>query len=265
MKLRTLIASWRSMITVAEMTLRQTVMDSFIIFTVLLQPLIIALLALWMLRDKGSDYVMFIVVGSGLTGLWSSLLFVSGNSINTERWSGTLETLVGVPTRLETIVFGKNLANVMQSTISMIASYLLAVLIFRYTLHIEQPLLFSASLFLALITFISFGLVIAPIFVMNPSVQHWQNAMEFPVFILCGFLFPIALLPDWTTPISYLLSPYWAARALHATSTGGASFEEVVFYWGMMILFSFIYFFISAKLFRLMLVKARRDATLDVE
>lgn len=265
MSLRSIISSWRSILTVAEMTLRQTVMDSFIIFTVLLQPLIIALLALWMLRDKGSEYAMFIVVGSGLTGLWSSLLFVSGNSINMERWSGTLETLVGVPTSLVLIIFGKNLANVMQSIVSMIASYLLAALIFGYTLHIDQPILFSISLFMALITFISFGLVIAPVFVMNPSVQHWQNAMEFPVFILCGFLFPIALLPGWTTPISYLLPPYWAARALHGTSTGSASLEEVVFYWMMMILFSLIYYLISRRLFKLMLIKARRDATLDVE
>lgn len=265
MNLRTIISSWRSILTVAEMTLRQTVMDSFIIFTVLLQPLIIALLALWMLRDKGSEYAMFVVVGSGLTGLWSSLLFVSGNSINMERWSGTLETLVGVPTSLELIIFGKNLANVIQSIVSMIAGYLLAALIFGYTLHIDQPILFSISLFLALISFISFGLVIAPVFVMNPSVQHWQNAMEFPVFILCGFLFPIALLPGWTTPISYLLPPYWAARALHGTSTGGARLEEVAFYWMMMMLFSVIYYFISRRLFKLMLIKARRDATLDVE
>lgn len=265
MNLRAMRASWRSVLAVAEMTLRQTVMDTFIIFTVLLQPLIIALLAFWMLRDKGNQYAMFIVVGSGLTGLWSSLLFVSGNSINMERWSGTLETLVGVPTRLEVIVFGKNLANVLQSLVSMMVSYLLAALIFRYTLHIDQPLLFFVSLLLTLISFISFGLIIAPVFVMNPSVQHWQNAMEFPVFILCGFLFPIALLPGWTTPLSYLLPPYWAARALHGTSTGGAGLGEVAFYWGMMILFSVIYFFISSRLFRLMLVKARRDATLNVE
>lgn len=265
MNLRMIVSSWRPIFTVAEMTLRQTVMDSFIIFTVLLQPLLIALLALWMLRDKGSEYAMFIVVGSGLTGLWSSLLFVSGNSINMERWSGTLETLVGVPTSLELIVFGKNLANVLQSIVSMVASYILAALIFGYSLHIDQPFLFSISLFLALISFISFGLVIAPVFVMNPSVQQWQNAMEFPVFILCGFLFPIALLPGWITPLSYLLPPYWAARALHSTSTGGASQEEVMFYWAMMALFSLIYYFISKQLFRLMLVKARRDATLDVE
>ena len=57
-------------------------MDLFIIFTVLVQPLIIALLALWMLKDKGRDYAIFVVVGSGMTGLWSSLLFIGGNSIN---------------------------------------------------------------------------------------------------------------------------------------------------------------------------------------
>jgi ABC-2 type transport system permease protein len=72
-----------------------------------------------MLQDKGMDAAMFVVVGSGLTGLWSSLLFISGNSINFERWTGTLESLVAIPTPFEVIVFGKNLANVVQSLLSM--------------------------------------------------------------------------------------------------------------------------------------------------
>ena len=265
MKWKSIFSSWRTVFIVAEMTFRQQVMDTFILFTVIVQPLIIAILALWMLRDTGGDYVMFVVVGSGLTGLWSSLLFVSGNSINIERWSGTLETLVGVPTAMEVIVFGKNLANVGQSLLSMTASYLLATILFGYNLYVDQPLLFVISLFLTIIAFISFGLVLAPIFVMNPSVAQWQNAMEFPIYILCGFLFPIAMLPNWTTPISYILPPYWAARALHGTSTGGYSLDEVLLSWGLMVFFSVIYFFISGRLFRLMLVKARKDATLDVE
>jgi ABC-2 type transport system permease protein len=247
------------------MTFSQNVMDAFILFTILVQPMLIAVLALWMLQDKGSSYAIFIVVGSGMTGLWSSLLFISGNSINIERWSGTLETLVGVPTSLEVIVFGKNLANVIQSLISMIISYTLAAIFFSYNLSIAQPILFILSLLLTIISFISFGLIIAPIFVMNPSVQSWQNAMEFPVYILSGFMFPIALLPGWTTPLSYLLPPYWAARALHATSSGGAPIQEVLFCWAMMVVFSAIYLFISSRLFRLMLKKARKDATLDME
>ena len=208
---------------------------------------------------------MFVVVGSGMTGLWSGLLFMCGNSITWERWSGTLETLVGVPTPLDAIVIGKNLANVSQSLASMIVSYLLALVIFGYSLTIAQPLLFAISLVLTVVAFISFGLIIAPIFVMNPSVQQWQNGLEFPVYVLCGFLFPITMLPGWTTPISYLLPPYWAAAALHGTSTAGIPFSQVLTSWGMMVLFSILDLLVASRLFKLMLYKARADATLGME
>jgi ABC-2 type transport system permease protein len=265
MNVKVLIKYWRTILTVAEMTLRQQMTDGFIIFTVLFQPIIIAVLGLWMLKDKGGDAAMFVVVGSGLTGLWSSLLFISGGSINAERWSGTLESLVALPTPFEVIVFGKNLANVMQSLVSMVVGYFIAAFAFGYSLNIQQPLLFVVSLVLAVIAFISFGLIIAPIFVMNPGVRAWQNAMEFPVYVLCGFLFPIALLPGWTSPVSWLLPPYWAAVALHGTSTGGASLNQTLIAWGMMLLFSLIDLFISSRLFKLMLYKARADATLGME
>jgi ABC-2 type transport system permease protein len=265
MNVRTLARYWRTILIVAEMNIRQQLMDGFILFTVLFQPIIIALLGLWMLKDKGQDAAMFVVVGSGLTGLWSSLLFISGGSINSERWSGTLESLVAVPTPFEVIVFGKNLGNVAQSLLSMVLGYVVAAFAFGYSLQIQRPLLFVISLVLAVIAFISFGLIIAPIFVMNPNVRAWQNAMEFPVYVLGGFLFPIALLPGWTTPVSYLLPPYWASVALHGTSTGGASFNETLFAWGMMLLFSLIDLLIASRLFKLMLYKARADATLGME
>jgi ABC-2 type transport system permease protein len=265
MSFKNLVKYWRTMLTVAEMTLRFQITDGFIIFTILFQPIMIALLGLWMLKDKGANYAIFVVVGSGLTGLWSSLLFISGNSINNERWQGTLESLVGVPTPFEVIIFGKNLANVVQSLLSMVVAYILAALFFGYTLSIAQPLLFIVSLLLSVFAFISFGITIAPVFVMYREVQQWQNAMEFPVYILGGFLFPVALLPGWTTPISYLLPPYWAAVALHGTSTGGMPVHQTLFAWAMMLLFSLIDLFIASRLFKLMLYKARVDATLDVE
>lgn len=265
MSAKVLIKYWRTVLIVAEMTLRQQLTDGFIIFTVLFQPIIVALLGLWMLKDKGGDAAMFVVVGSGLTGLWSSLLFISGNSINAERWSGTLEGLVAMPTPFQVIVFGKNLANVFQSLVSMIVGYFIAAFAFGYSLNIQQPLWFSISLLLSVVAFISFGLIIAPIFVMNPGVRAWQNAMEFPIYVMCGFLFPIALLPGWTTPVSYLLPPYWAAVALHGTSTGGATWNQTLIAWGMMLFFSLIDLIVASNLFRRMLYKARADATLGME
>ncbi|MBK9926197.1 MAG: ABC transporter permease [Anaerolineales bacterium] len=265
MNIRMLAKYWRTILVVAEMTMRQQMTDGFILFTVLFQPIIIALLGLWMLQGKGEDAAMFVVVGSGLTGLWSSLLFISGGSINMERWSGTLESLVAIPTPFEVIVFGKNLANVVQSLLSMVLGYLVAAFAFGYSLQIQSPLNFAVSVIFSVVAFISFGLIIAPVFVMNPGVRAWQNAMEFPVYVLCGFLFPIALLPGWTTPVSYLLPPYWAAVALHGTSTTGAPFNEILFAWGMMLLSSVIDLLIASRLFKIMLHRARVDATLGME
>jgi ABC-2 type transport system permease protein len=248
-----------------EMALRQNFTDAFILFGILVQPLIIAVLAFWMLQERGGDYVIFVVVGSGMTGLWTSLLFISGNAITHERWTGTLETLVGVPTPIQVVVFGKNLANVLQSLASMILSYSLAILIFGFVPRIEQPAAFVVSLLIAVISYVCFGMLIAPLFVLNPDVQRWQNGLEFPVYILSGFLFPIALLPGWTTPLSYLLAPYWAARALHGASSGGAGLGEMALSWGMMALFSVVYLILARWLFRRLLYRARKEATLGMQ
>lgn len=255
-------SSLRALLASAEVALRQNVMDGFIIFTILIQPMLIALMAMWMLRERAADLAIFVVVGSGMSGLWSSLLFVSGNSITSERWTGTLEMLIAQPTSLPVIIFGKNLAHVMQSLLSMIGAYVISALIFGYELSIAQPLAFAVSLLATIIAFISFGLIIAPVFVINPGIQGLQNGLEFPVFTLSGFLFPIALLPGWTTPLSYLLAPYWAARALHATSSGTATPGELLLSLGMLLFFSLVYLAISRKLFQVLVRKAREDATL---
>ena len=73
------------------------------------------------------------------------------------------------------------------------------------------------------------------------------------------------LLPGWTTPISYILPPYWAAIALHGTSTANAPVQGTLFAWGMMAVLGIIYWFVASRLFKLMLYKARVDATLDVQ
>jgi ABC-2 type transport system permease protein len=246
-----------------EMAVRQAATDSFVIFAVLFQPMLIAVLALWMLKEREAGNAIFVVVGSALTGLWSSVLFVCGNSITQERWTGTLETLIGLPTPMSVIVFGKNLAFTVQSLLSMVVSYILAAWLFGFPLRVDQPFLFAISAVFMVISFVSLGMLIAPVFLISPAVQQWQNALDYPIYMLCGFLFPVALLPNWTTPLSYSLAPYWAARALHASSSGG-DLGEIVFSWVIMVVLSVVYVVISRYLFRVLERRARVDATLGM-
>ncbi len=246
-----------------EIELRQNLTDGFVLFGIVIQPLIVAFMALWMLKDKGPDYAIFIVVGSAMTGLWTALLFNSGNSIISERWAGTLETLVGTPSSLRVVVFGKVLANITQSLLSMIGCYTLISLVMGYPLTLSRPIFFLISILLTVLAFVGFGVIIASLFILIPDFQRLQNTLEFPMYILCGFLFPIALLPDWTTPISYILSPYWAARALHGSALGGLEPNQIYISWVMLIFFSAIYIIGSSALYRLVLKRARVDASLN--
>jgi len=147
----------------------------------------------------------------------------------------------------------------------MVVSYGVVSLMFGYPLRVAQPVSFFISILFTILAFISFGLVLSALFVVSPEVQRWQNGLEFPVYMLSGFLFPIAMLPEWTTPFSYILSPYWAALALHGTAAGTASGAQLFQWWGIMALFSVIYIGAAGLLFKRVLYKARVDATLGMQ
>ncbi|UCC85645.1 MAG: hypothetical protein JSV81_12350, partial [Anaerolineales bacterium] len=146
--------------TVFYLYLKQIAVDAFVIFTVIVQPLIVATLAIFMLRNTQGFQAIYVIVGSAMTGLWSGTLFFSSFNIQFERWTGNLENIVGSPTHLATVVVGKTLANTTMSISSMLFSYPLAALLFDFRLTIAHPMLFGVSLLLTVLALISAGLVI---------------------------------------------------------------------------------------------------------
>ncbi|MCO6449962.1 MAG: ABC transporter permease [Caldilineales bacterium] len=258
-------SNFRTLALVFQLQLKQMAVDAFVIFAVVVQPLFVALLALYMLRDTDGFQAIYVVVGSAMTGLWSGTLFFSAFNINFERWAGTLESIVASPSSLQLIVSGKSVANTVLALSSMVVAYALAALFFGYQLTISNPPAFVISTLLGVFSLIAFGLLLAPFFSLVIGAGAWVNALEFPMFILGGFLFPLLLLPTWVTPISYALAPYWAARAMHDTSSGNAAMNDVLLSWGMMLVLSLIYLIVSGIFFRRLLVKARVDATLSMQ
>lgn len=254
----------RVIVTAFQLQLKQIAVDGFVLFTAIIQPLVFALLGIYMLRDTEGFKAIYVVVGGALTGLWSGTLFFSSFNVRGERWMGTLEYIVGSPTALSTVIIGKSLANSVMSLSSLVLGYAIALALFQFDLTITNSPAFIVSLLLGVIALVSMGLVIAPFMALNIGADAWVNALEYPIYMLGGFLFPIALLPNWTTPLSYLLAPYWAARAIHGTSSGGAPLQDVVFSWMWLIVFSVLYLGIAQQLFKRLIHKARVDATLGM-
>ena len=57
--------------------LKQIAVDSFVIFTAIVQPLLVAVLAIYMLRRTDGFEAVYVIIGSAMTGLWSGTLFFS--------------------------------------------------------------------------------------------------------------------------------------------------------------------------------------------
>jgi ABC-2 type transport system permease protein len=88
----------------------------------------------------------------------------------------------------------------------------------------------------------------APLAILWRSVGRFLSGLEYPVFALSGFLFPVLLLPVWFLPISVALPPYWAAFALHGTSSGDLDLPGLLRAWIFLVLTGGVLLLLASRL-----------------
>jgi ABC-2 type transport system permease protein len=102
------------------------------------------------------------------------------------------------------------------------------------------------------------GLIMGSSFVLYRAAFHLGIAMQYPVWIATGLLVPLSLLPAFVEPLSWLLAPSWAFRALRDATLGGSPWSDI----GMCAVLASAYFFIATGLLRVFEHLARARATL---
>lgn len=234
-------------------------------FCIIVQPLIYTFILYMMYKGSSrSNYMNYVIMGSGLTSLWSSVCFSSAGDIERERYMGTLENLFCSPSKFTSIVLGKVLGNTFLGLSGMLLSVLFTKIFFGGSLQIKHGFLFFICFLLMLFSFVCIAMVISPIFTLSRNARALMNCMENPVFILCGFVFPVSYLPVFIRPLSYILSPTWAILILRECASGITDFHK--FYYSIFILciICAVYIVISKILFMKIDKYTRIKATLEV-
>jgi ABC-2 type transport system permease protein len=88
-------------------------------------------------------------------------------------------------------------------------------------LELVHPLAFAVSLPVAVISIGLLGLVLASTFVLYRHANALSNLLEYPLWLLCGVLVPLGVLPGWAEVLGRLLSPTWGVEALQKAALGG--------------------------------------------
>jgi ABC-2 type transport system permease protein len=239
-------------------SMRLRVISGFAVMGLVVFPLIFAAVGLFVLSRPGTSATQWTygVLGGGLIGYWGIAYLDAGNSIQLERWNGTLEPLFGVPTPLWVIVLGKVCGGLVWGMLSFVPTVGLAYLGFHAVLPHVDAINFVLSFGVLTLSFLAIALALTPIFALWRWAFSMINGFELGTYVLCGFMFPVTILPGWVQTISALLAPTWATKALYAsTTTEGA--HDFAAWWALSIALSLAYLALSLVLYRVMEDRAR--------
>jgi ABC-2 type transport system permease protein len=224
-------------------------------------PLIFATLAHFLFANNHGPQMLVAALASGVMGIWSSTTASGAGALQTQRRLGVLELLVASPSPFWSVLLPISLA------ISAIGIYSLAIglvyvrVLFGVPIEIHSWAAFAAAVPATIVAIASLGFLFASALVRFRSAFMLGNIFEWPVWMVCGLLIPVAVLPRWLQPVSWLLGPTWGMRALrHATLGTGSPWTDI----GMCAALTLVYLLIGALMLRLFLRAARVNATLGL-
>jgi ABC-2 type transport system permease protein len=239
-------------------SMRLRVVSPFAILAWLLFPSIFAVVGLYVLARPGtsSSHLAYGVLGGGLLGYWGVAYLDGGLSIQIERWNGTLEQVFAVPTPLWVILLGKILGSLLWGMLSFVPTIAIAYLGFHELLPNVDAGRFAVSFAVLSLSFLAVAVALSPLFVLWRWALPMINGFEIGFFMLCGFMFPVTVLPAWAQGVAGLLAPTWATRAIYASTTSQGPHDFGV-WWLASIGLSLAYIVGALFLYRLVDRRAR--------
>ncbi len=199
-----------------------------------LYPLFFATTAFFVFRAGQSPRTLiYASLGAAVMGMWSSVSTSAGSAMQRERWWGTLELLVAAPRHFSLVMLPATLGLATVGAYNLAATLLWGRFAFGIPLTITHPLLFALSVVGTVLAFGGLGLLFAVSFVRFRAAWVLGNFFEYPVWLICGFLVPLALLPGWVRPISWVLAPTWGMNAIRESALGGTPLPDLILCLGL--------------------------------
>ena len=253
--IRLLFAGWRFHI-------KSLTLSGFFLLTSAIQPVIFATMAFFMFQaGRNEETLLYVSLGAGLMGIWSSTLFGSGGAISWQRWQGTLELSIAAPAPFVMVLIPMTLATATIGLYSMTATLVWGRVFFGVPFDLVHPILFALAIPATILGLGLLGLVLASTFVLYRNANALSNLLEYPIWLVTGLLVPLSLFPGWVKPLSWVLAPTWGVSAVRDAALGRG---DPLFAIGMCLALALVYFVIGSYFIRVFERLARERATLSL-
>jgi ABC-2 type transport system permease protein len=224
-------------------------------------PMFFATTAFLMFRVGHDPHtLLYASLGASVMGIWSATSTSASGAIQQQRWLGTLELLVAAPANFALVMLPLTVAMSTIGLYSLLATLAWGHFVFGVSLHVAHPLWFVLAVPATIASIGSVGFLLSVAVVRYRTAWALGNALEYPVWLVCGFLVPLSLLPGWVRPISWALAPTWGVRAIREAAIGGSPLPHLLICVGI----GATCVILGFALVEVMLRAARRTASLSL-
>ena len=222
-------------------------------------PLMFATAALLVYRvNDDPEAMLYAGIGAAAMGIWTSQTTSAATLVQRERWAGTLELVVAAPTPFAFVVLPITFAMATLGLYSVVAVILWDWWLFDLPLRVENWPGFVLSILMTTFTIALFGFLLSVTVVRYRTAWALGSALEYPGWLLCGFVVPLSLLPAWALPLSWALAPTWGVAAMRASAAGDSPWSELAVCLGVGLAYAALAAWLGVRL----IDSARRNATL---
>jgi ABC-2 type transport system permease protein len=89
------------------------------------------------------------------------------------------------------------------------------------------------------------GIFLANLLAWSRLSGTFVDLLEMPIALLCGFMYPISVLPVWMQSISVVFPIRWSLEALRAAMQGSATNAELLTLWGIALGISLLFYLVA--------------------
>lgn len=221
--------------TLTETLRAQVLIGTTYIITVIRRPFdgLIFFLTMWVTYEiSGQETVAsvstagFLVIGLIGVEAWGSTIWGSGFAIQHERNWGTIGALFLSPASRTAVIFGYGLSVFIWSIPSLAVLVTLGY-VAGARFIITDPVAVAGALVAVFGGSLIVGFSLASLFVLSRRGGLLANALQYPIWLLAGFLVPRASLPAPLQALSNLIPAAHAVDALRQSTLTGASLATI--------------------------------------
>ncbi len=168
--------------------------------------------------------------------------------ITFERMTGALERLMLYPVSVKTILTGKISGGACFGLSVTIVFLLVMIILFPF--HLENSLLFLASVIISSFAFSALGAFVSVSVKQVFEAQTLANLFRFPMIFLSGVFIPVNNLPSIIKPIAYLMPLTYSIDSMKVSFGYEPQIMHPLLSIFVLALFTFVFLELSVKILK---------------